>query len=91
MSDRWSINYETSRYLLRDHPNKVDRTPEFAKEGEGGIPDLDPNSGAIIVLTGSFIQSEDANVQQKYPDAVRYEGPPVSGRPSVVAYVLSQE
>ena len=41
-SNRWSINYETSRYLLRDHPNKFDRTPGFAKPGEEGVPDLDP-------------------------------------------------
>ena len=90
-SDRWSINYETSRYLLLEHPNKFDRSPGFAKEGEAGVPDLDPDSGAIILLAGSAIQNEERNVLAKYPDAVRLEGPPVRGRPSVVAYVLSAE
>jgi hypothetical protein len=88
-SDRWSVNYETSRYLLREIPAKVDSSKGFAKPGNEGIPTLDADSNAIIALVGvRYVTQEDANVARMYPDASRYEGPKIAGNPSFVAYVL---
>jgi hypothetical protein len=86
--DRWSINYETPRYLLREHPHKEDRSENFAQPENVGIPELDRSEDALIVLMGRHIEDEDTNVAAAYPDAVRYQGPDVSGRVSFVAYLV---
>jgi hypothetical protein len=90
-SDRWSINYETPRYLLRGHTSMADRSAAFGKSGESGLPDISVSDGGIVMLTGAYIQSEDANAAVKYPGATRHEGPPVSGRPSFIAYVVEPQ
>jgi hypothetical protein len=90
-SDRWSINYETPRYFLDDRENKEDRS-DFAPVDKRGVPEIEPSVGGIIALVGQkYIGQEDANISARYPQATRYEGSPIAGRPSFVAYVVSPD
>jgi hypothetical protein len=87
-SDRWSINYETSHYLLDGRLNMTDRSAAFGTPGETGLPNIEAAVGGIILLTGGYILSEEGNASLMYPDATRWEGPSISGRPAFVAFVV---
>lgn len=87
-SDRWSIKYETSKYLLGERTNVSDRAPGFAMPGEEGLPEISAATGGIIVLTGPHILAQDAIAAERYPNAVRYEGPKISENISFVAYLV---
>ena len=88
-SDRWSINYETSRYILDGRENLSDRTQSFAKPGEVGLPDIDPETGGILVFISPYTLAQGEDASQRYPGATRYEGPPLgNGAVSFFAYVV---
>ena len=88
-SNRWAVEYETTRYFLRGQPNRENRSERFGEEGKKAVlPDLNPAEQSIIVLVDEYVTSLDGMAAQKYPTSTRYQGPLVKGRPAFVAFVI---
>jgi 4-amino-4-deoxy-L-arabinose transferase-like glycosyltransferase len=88
-SERWSVNYETVRYLVPDRSTEdgsmEDRSNEFARQGApAGFEDLDRSRPAVIVLVGAYRQYADS-IAARYPEAQVLDGPLVAGQPSFIA------
>jgi hypothetical protein len=91
-AQRWSVNYESSKYLLDGHTALTDGSKEFVKEGQTpGLPTVDRSQDAVIILLQGYIAMHDLTVSQQYPDATRYEGPIRGTTPSFVAYVVPKK
>ncbi|HET6614321.1 MAG TPA: glycosyltransferase family 39 protein, partial [Dehalococcoidia bacterium] len=88
-ADRWSVNYETLRYLDPEHSvdegNAEDRSREFAKEGvTPGFEGLDRTRPATIVLMSAYRANADT-LAARYPEATVLNGPTVDGMPAFIA------
>jgi hypothetical protein len=88
-ADRWSVNYETLRYLDPEHSvdegNAEDRSREFAKEGvTPGFEGLDRTRPATIVLMSAYRANADT-LAARYPEATMLNGPTIDGKPAFIA------
>ncbi len=91
-SNRWAVEYETTRYFLRGQPNRENRSEKFGEEGKKSVlPELNPDEASIIVLVDEYVTSLDAMAAQKYTTATRYQGQPVKDRPAFIAYVIEPQ
>jgi hypothetical protein len=91
-ADRWSVNYETLRYLDPEHSidegNAEDRSREFVKEDVApGFENLDRSGPATIVLMSAYRANADM-LAARYPEAQMLNGPTVDGKPSFIALRL---
>jgi hypothetical protein len=82
-SDRWSINYETVRFLALDIEGE-DRASQFSQRKDW---QLERDQDALIVLIGSFARQAD-DIAALYPDATRITGPTINRRPAFVALAV---
>jgi 4-amino-4-deoxy-L-arabinose transferase-like glycosyltransferase len=81
-SDRWSINYETRRYLAPGLDG-FDRSEDF---GEYSL-DADRTRDVLFVFLGSY-RDRLAEVEQMYPDGTPYERKDSKGEVIFAAYAL---
>ena len=81
-SARWSVNYETRRFLAPD-VSAEDRSDEF---GEFSLV-ADPAQGdPVFVFLGPYLDSL-VEVERLYPGGQTVRGEDMGGRPAFVAYV----
>jgi 4-amino-4-deoxy-L-arabinose transferase-like glycosyltransferase len=82
-SERWSVNYETVRFLAGDVEGE-DRISNFAKEPGWR---LDRQRPSLILLLNSFKKMAE-EVGNLYPEAERRDGPLIDGNISYVAFFV---
>lgn len=87
-SHRWSVGYETFRYLVPDRAyadgTMEDRSKQFGTPGYEGIDRARPS---LLILMHEYVD-DAAQVTAMYPSAVRQEGPWVVDHPAYVAYFI---